>query len=66
MADAGQDVPPQDALLAYLIVLERNELLRNGTVGRRWSDEARRYGDSGSPRGGVRSAVRLCAGGYGE
>lgn len=28
--------------LAYLIVLERNELVRSGTVGRRWSDETRR------------------------
>jgi hypothetical protein len=28
--------------LAYLIVLERNDLLRTGTVGPRWNDEARR------------------------
>ena len=28
--------------LAHLIVLERNDLIRTGTIGRRWNDEARR------------------------
>lgn len=44
LVDAWKDTSGIEPVLelAYLIVLERNDLLRTGAVGRRWNDEARR------------------------